>query len=67
MKDLGPPWPPARSLRLGERDLLGIHCCLGSFSEERPMDTWPWKTGLGQGLGNSDCRSRNEKLVTSYE
>jgi hypothetical protein len=44
MKDLGPPWPPARSLRLGERDLLGIHCCLGSFSEERPMDTWPWKT-----------------------
>jgi len=67
MKDLGPPWPPARSLRLGERDFLGIHFCLGSFSEERPMYTWLWKTGLGQGLRNSDCRSRNEKLVTSYE
>jgi len=30
--------------------LLGIHCCPGSISEEQPVDPWPWKTGLGQGI-----------------
>ncbi len=30
--DFGPPWPPARSLRLGERDLFMLHCCLGNIS-----------------------------------
>lgn len=67
MKDLGPPSPSRDRYGIGRRDFLGIHFCLGSFSEERPMYTWLWKTGLGQGLRNSDCRSRNEKLVTSYE
>jgi hypothetical protein len=35
---------------LARPDLLGIHCCLGSFSEKWPVDPRPWKTGLGQGL-----------------
>ena len=48
--DFGAPSPSRDRDGIGRRDLLGIHCCPGSISEEQPVDPWAWKTGLGQGF-----------------
>ena len=44
----GLPWPPARSLRLGERALPGIRCCWRNISGARSVELGS-KKGLGQG------------------
>jgi len=59
ISDFGPPWTPARSLRLGERGPSVKRSNADKDLEGELGTLGPPKTGLGQGLRSAECGQPN--------